>query len=137
MPCIETLRSSLTQKNSSLSDSCLKIVREGTRMLMCPSQLVPGTALVCTEEETLAVCSVVTDSRMCMRNVSFDVLAVHVLFSLRLLLQPHPKFWAMSPLQAWCLSCHTGSSPGFLFFSGLVSIMLMFLPHCLCSLTAC
>lgn len=46
MPCIETLRSSLTRRSSGLSDSSLKIVREGTHMLMCPSQLVPGTALV-------------------------------------------------------------------------------------------
>lgn len=46
MPCIETPRSSLTRRSSDLSDSSLKTLREGTHMLMCPSQLVPGTALV-------------------------------------------------------------------------------------------
>ncbi|XP_077638997.1 cytochrome P450 4V2 isoform X2 [Lonchura striata] len=44
--CIKTLRSSLTRRSSGLNDSFLKILREGTHTLMCPSQLVPGTALV-------------------------------------------------------------------------------------------
>lgn len=46
MCCTEILRSSLSQMNSNLSASSLKIVKEGTRMLMCPFLLAPGTALV-------------------------------------------------------------------------------------------
>lgn len=46
MCCTEILRSSLSQMNSGLSASSLKIAKEGTHMLMCPSLLAPGTALV-------------------------------------------------------------------------------------------
>lgn len=52
MCCTEILRSSLSQMNSGLSASSLKIAKEGTHMLMCPSLLAPGTALVRSRRES-------------------------------------------------------------------------------------
>ncbi|TFK15912.1 ras and Rab interactor 3 [Platysternon megacephalum] len=47
MCCTENRRFSQTQKNLGLSDSSLRILREGTHMHMCPSLLDPETVLVC------------------------------------------------------------------------------------------
>lgn len=142
MPCIETPRSSLTQRSSGLSDSSLKTLREGTHMLTCPSQLVPGTALVgswrgspCNVRGLLLVWW------LWQQWVYEKSKSWYACWSRKPLIPPalpiSPKFWLLSPLQAWCLSCHMLFLPnGFLSSQGLLSVKLV-LPYCLCSVSAC